>query len=863
MFKTWMLPRLADFFRAERRPGTARTRRHVRAYRPRLETLEDRAVPATVTWDGLGRTENWTDRFNWVGDVCPLPGDDLVFPANALRLNNVNNYLDHTEFHSLQFTTSGYTISAGPLNNTTDFDAIYNAARSGTNRYNGALQTDHDLFFDLAAGGTLEIGGDISGSGGIGKSGLGTLILSGTSANTYTGGTDVAQGLLQLDKVSKDSDVVAIPGTLSISEAGKVQLLHSNQIASNAPVLFFRRIDEPLLDLNGFSQAVGPLTFHGGAIQAGSGHLALNGDVTVEFPPSEDLSPATITGNVSLGSTRTITIDETRGALGLKIDGNIGGSVLIKEGLGQLSLAGDAVLSNDVEVNSGNLIVNGTVTTGSGAVVLRNDAFLGGSGTVSAVSTDSGAGKTIDDGASGFSATSNWSTVTSALGFGGDYHRVIPAAGSPISSASWTFTGLTTGLYNVFATWPGDPNNTTAAPFDLSDLHFQLSSTVNQERAPVAGPKVGNYIFQKLVLPEFPSYNGAFKVTSDTLKVSLTNDVALEVGGATVIADAVRIERAAGILSPSGPSGPVSTLHLGSASLGVGSTCRIDFVNRGFVNVTDQLNVDGNLAVNGALLVLSGSFTPPIQGTAYRIINTGSLTGTFANGDTVQLVDADNGQRHIFTINYGAGDGTDVDLVYTNTATKARDLEVSPDVIEEGGRVTLRGALTDPNPGDVLSLRVDWGDGSSQTFTDLGTKPFHFDHTYADNSPAGAPYLVRAEWFDQHGDGNFRKLFVTVNNVPPRLFLGGAEVIRAGEVMQHTATFTDLGADTFTATVDYGDGAGPQPLAIQPGQTLFFDHPYTKPGKYRVTVTVLDDDGGLSTDTFLVIVLPSWDLGPI
>src|SRR5262249_59823347 len=140
--------------------------------------------------------------------------------------------------------------------------------------------------------------------------------------------------------------------------------------------------------------------------------------------------------------------------------------------------------------------------------------------------------------------------------------------------------------------------------------------------------------------------------------------------------------------------------------------------------------------------------------------------------------------------------------------------------------------------------------------TALGTNRSHSTPPYADNRPDGAPYLVRVEWFDQHGAGNFRKLFVTVNNVPPRLFLGGAEVIRAGEVMQHSGRFTDPGADTWTATVDYGDGSGVQPLAIQPGQTLLFEHRYTQPGTYRVTVSVFDDDGGVGTDTFLVIVLP-------
>ena len=85
-------------------------------------------------------------------------------------------------------------------------------------------------------------------------------------------------------------------------------------------------------------------------------------------------------------------------------------------------------------------------------------------------------------------------------------------------------------------------------------------------------------------------------------------------------------------------------------------------------------------------------------------------------------------------------------------------------------------------------------------------------------------------------------------------FVGVAAVV--GFVLGPRIFRTDPGADTWTATVDYGDGSGPQPLTVQPGNQLVFEHRYAKPGKYRVTVTVFDDDGGLSTDTFLVIVLP-------
>src|SRR5262249_16803919 len=83
--------------------------------RPRLEALEDRALPSTVTWDGGGATSNWFDRFNWVNDVLPVAGDDLVFPAGAAHLTSVNDSLSDTLFNSLTFSGSRRVIFVASL----------------------------------------------------------------------------------------------------------------------------------------------------------------------------------------------------------------------------------------------------------------------------------------------------------------------------------------------------------------------------------------------------------------------------------------------------------------------------------------------------------------------------------------------------------------------------------------------------------------------------------------------------------------------------------------------------------------------------------------------------------------------------
>jgi hypothetical protein len=66
--------------------------------------------------------------------------------------------------------------------------------------------------------------------------------------------------------------------------------------------------------------------------------------------------------------------------------------------------------------------------------------------------------------------------------------------------------------------------------------------------------------------------------------------------------------------------------------------------------------------------------------------------------------------------------------------------------------------------------------------------------------------------------------------------------------------FTDPGADTWTGTVDYGDGSGVQPLTLTTEKTFPISHVYTDNGTYTVTFTITDDDGGIGTHTATVTV---------
>src|SRR5262249_36098136 len=112
-------------------------------------------------WDGGGADNNWSTAANWVGDVVPNPGDDLVFGPSAARLANIND-LAGMSFHPITFSAGGYWISGNGIPLTGG--GVVNSAGSNTLNLPITLSSVGQAF--VAAGSTsLNLGGAINNGG--------------------------------------------------------------------------------------------------------------------------------------------------------------------------------------------------------------------------------------------------------------------------------------------------------------------------------------------------------------------------------------------------------------------------------------------------------------------------------------------------------------------------------------------------------------------------------------------------------------------------------------------------------------------------------------------------------------------------
>ncbi|WP_161599711.1 autotransporter-associated beta strand repeat-containing protein [Pseudomonas arsenicoxydans] len=472
----------------------------------------------------------------------------------------------------------------------------------------------------------------------------GTTVVS--RANTYTGGTALNGGVLQ---VSSDANLGAAAGTLSFnggtlrSTAG-FSMARSTTLNASGGIFETQTGILPLIQ-NGLIAGVGALTKTGAgtlnltAANTYTGGTAINGGVLQISSDSNLGAPAAVLSldGGTLRTTANIAMarDTTLGSAGgtfetqtsnLTQNSSIAGvGALTKAGSGTLTLTSANTYTGGTTISAGTLQLGnggtsgsivGNVTDNAALVFNRSDSVtvasnISGSGTVSQIGT----GTTVLTGTNTYTGGTTISAGTLQLGNGG-------TSGSVVGNIT---------------------DNATLA-FDRSDT-FNLAGVIS------GSGSVSQIGTGSTVLSGANTYVGATTVSAGTLYVDGNQSAATgltsvasgaTLGGSGTIGGSVNIADG-GTLSPGDQAAPGRLGINGDLGLSTGSLLNYRFGQAGVVGgpLNDLTVVGGNLTLDGTLNVTTspgGTFTPGV----YRVIsyggtltNNGLLLGTTPSGTTL------------------------------------------------------------------------------------------------------------------------------------------------------------------------------------------------------------------------------------
>lgn len=243
----------------------------------------------------------------------------------------------------------------------------------------------------------------------------------------------------------------------------------------------------------------------------------------------------------------------------------------------------------------------------------------------------------VDDGNTGSKMTGAW-TVASGSGKGYSNDSRTANKGNGSTNATWTFSSLPAGQYQVFATWKSNSANATNSPFTIYDNTTSKGTTrVNQKLGP-AGLSADGAVWQSI---------GVATISSGKLVVKLTNSA-----NNKVVADAIRIERVGVQNAPVsdigvsigdyGLTSGLSGITFGPQDLGNSLTYSFTVTNHGVASL--QLTaIDPASVPAGFTLVqnLGATFLTPGESTTFSLRLDASAGGSFSGNIVVASNDPD------------------------------------------------------------------------------------------------------------------------------------------------------------------------------------------------------------------------------
>ncbi len=244
----------------------------------------------------------------------------------------------------------GTTVSAGVLQ-------IGNGGTSGSIVGDVSVDAGGALAFNRSD--SSAFAGVVSGGGQLRQDGTGVTILTGQ--NTYSGGTTVSAGILQIGNGGTSGSIV---GDISVDAGGVLAFNRSDSNTFSGVVSGGGRLRQ---DGTGVTTLTGQNTYSGGtAISAGVLQIGNGG------------TSGSITGDVDIANNGTLSFDrsDAYGFSGILT----GAGALNQNGAGLLTLTGNSgAFAGSTHVNAGGLTVDGAL---GGTVAVATGASLGGAGAI-------------------------------------------------------------------------------------------------------------------------------------------------------------------------------------------------------------------------------------------------------------------------------------------------------------------------------------------------------------------------------------------------------------------------------------------------------------------------------------------------
>ena len=230
--------------------------------------------------------------------------------------------------------------------------------------------------------------------------------------------------------------------------------------------------------------------------------------------------------------------------------------------------------------------------------------------------------------------------------------------------------------------------------------------------------------------------------------------------------------------------------------------------------------------------------------------NTFDLNHTYFDNDVYIVL--------VTVFNEGVEYGSDTaNVTVNNVPPSIESMSVSPaDPLPPGVLLELIGMFSDPGILDIHTATIEWGDGQTTSINvPFGTYLVTGNHTYAS---AGA-YIVTLTVVDDDGGSDSMTLEYYVVDVED-VDAGPDGFINEGDMFTSNGSVTCSGDSSYSASVDYGDGSGSQPLSLSSGYLFDLNHQYLENGVYTIVVTIFKAGVPFISDTALVTV---YNVAPI